>query len=269
VLDRPSGAVLPAQTRSRNLPVFNARSTGPAREALLAATPAPWQQTLREAQPDGAMAERVAQYAERVAPRAQRVIGQIPVALTRSADPGHGDSAAGRAIADAQLAATRAVGAELALMNPGGIRADLPCAAAQAPCAVTFGQAFTMQPFGNQLVTMTLSGAELRRLLEGQRRANAATAFLIPSAGLQYRWLSAAPPGQQVQGLTLHGRSVADAQPIRLTVNSFLAEGGDGFAVLAQGRDRRVGEADLDALTAWLGQQPSLPTPARIAVVER
>lgn len=252
-LDRRSGAALPADTLSRNLPVFNAHSAGSARDALLAATPAPWQQALRQAQPDGTIAQRVADYSLRVAPRAERVVGRIPAALTRRPEPGFGDSAAGRAIADAQLAATRAAGAELALMNPGGIRTDLPCALAEAPCAVTFGQAFTMQPFGNLLITLTFKGRELRQLLESQRRADGRASFLIPSAGLSYRWMAGAPAGQQVRDLTLHGRLVGDEQPVRLTVNSFLAEGGDGFPLLTQGRDRVVGAPDIDALIAWLG----------------
>lgn len=268
VLDPVSGDVDRARTRSRNLPVLNEHSDPAQREALAAAQPAPLAEALRRARPDPAVAGLVAAYAQAAAPRAQREVGRIGGGFDRR---GRTDSSAGRLVADAQWAATRAPergGAELALTNPGGLRADLPCRGTP-PCAVTYGDAFTMQPFGNSLVVMTLSGAELRALLERQQPpGRAEPAFLQPSAGLRYRWLAGAPHGQRVQGLELHGRPVQPDQAVRLTVNSFMADGGDGLRLLKSGRDRLGGAQDLDALLAWLATNPAPVAEPRIGWVD-
>jgi 5'-nucleotidase len=264
VLDARSGDVDRAATRTRNLPVLNGRTEPAHRAALAAAEPAPLGEVLRSAQPVPAVAQTVAAYAAAAAPRAQRPVGTIAGGFDRR---GRTDSAAGRLIADAQWAATRAPergGAQLALMNPGGVRADLPCRGTP-PCTVNYGDAFTMQPFGNSLVVMTLSGAELKALLE-QQQPNGRTAptFLSPSTGLSYRWLASAPAGQRVQGLALNGQPVQPGQDYRITVNSFMADGGDGFTQLKAGRARLGGAQDMDALVAWLQTQPSPVAAARI-----
>ncbi len=236
VLDPRSGEVDRAATRSRNLPVFNDRSDAALRQRLLAAEPAPWADAQRQAQPVAAVQQTVAAYAQAAAPRVQRPVGQIGGSFDRRART---DSAAGRLIADAQLAATSAPangGAQLALMNPGGVRADLACSGTP-PCTVTYGDAFSMQPFGNSLVVMTLSGVELKAVLEQQQPpGRSSPSFLAPSAGLAYRWLASGAPGQRVQDLTLNGRPVGPKQALRVTVNSFMAEGGDGYAPLRAGR---------------------------------
>lgn len=268
VLDPATGDVDRRRTVARNLPVLGERTEPATREALAAAEPAPFAQALREARPDARIAAQVAGYVAAAAPRAQRPVGRIAAGFDRA---GRTDSAAGRLIADAQLAATRAPergGARLALMNPGGIRSDLPCRGAP-PCAVTYGDVFTMQPFGNSLVVMTLTGAELKALLEQQQPAGrSAPSFLQPSAGLAYRWVARAPHGERVQDLTLDGRPVAPGEALRVTVNSFLAEGGDGFTVLAGGRDRLGGAQDIDALTAFLQSSPSPAGSPRITWVD-
>ncbi|MDH4393333.1 MAG: 5'-nucleotidase, partial [Aquabacterium sp.] len=209
-------------------------------------------QAQRRAQPVAAVQQTVAAYAQAAAPRVQRPVGRIGGNFERR---GRTDSAAGRLVADAQLAATRAPengGAQLALMNPGGLRADLACNATP-PCTVTFGDAFGMQPFGNSLVVMTLSGVELKALLEQQQPpGRASPSFLAPSAGLAYRWLASAPPGQRVQDLTLNGQPVGPKQALRVTVNSFMADGGDGYVQLRTGRERLGGMQDVDALVAHL-----------------
>ena len=175
------------------------------------------------------------------------------------------------AAADAQLAATRSAergGAQLALMNPGGVRADLPCNGTP-PCTVTYGDAFSMQPFGNSLVVMTLTGAELKTLLERQQPPGRSDpSFLSPSAGLAYRWVAGAPFGQRVQALSLGGQLVQPEQALRLTVNSFMAEGGDGHGVLKAGRQRLGGLQDMDALLAFLQTTPAPVGVARITWVD-
>ena len=137
-------------------------------------------------------------------------------------------------------------------MNAGGIRSDLDCIGTP-PCTVTFGQAFTMQPFGNDLVVMTLTGAQLKALLEQQQKpAGVDMTVLQPSDGFSYTWQSDAPAGERARDLMLRGEPIVPERAYRVTVNSFMAEGGDGFSVLAKGTDRRSGVQDLDAVLAYL-----------------
>jgi 5'-nucleotidase len=252
VIDRRSGEIDRARTTHRNLPVLNEHSDARARDAIVAAEPAPWSQALREARPSAEVAQRVARYAQAAAPRAQQPVGRIGGNFERASGT---DGSAGRLVADAQWQATRAAergGAQFALMNPGGVRTDLRCADA-APCSVTYGELFAMQPFGNSLVVMTLSGAELKQLLEDQQRPGRSTPlFLIPSASLTYRWDAGASYGKRVRDLRLAGQPVDPDREFRLTVNSFLAEGGDGMSMLARGRQRSGGMQDLDALVGYL-----------------
>jgi 5'-nucleotidase len=267
VIDRKSGDVDRARTTHRNVPVFNSGSDATLREAILKAEPEPFASALRQARPDAAIAARVAEYSAAAAPRAQRPVGRITATFSRTAET---DSAAGRLIADAQWAATRAPdrgGAQLALMNPGGVRSDLPCRGTP-PCTVTYGDAFTMQPFGNSLVVMTLTGAQFKDLLENQQRqGRTSPTFLIPSSSLRYTWVASAPFGQRVRDVTIDGRPLDPKAEIRFTVNSFMAEGGDGFTALRDGRDRLGGELDIDALIAYLQTERSPDPVARVKVV--
>ena len=267
-LDPQTGAVDHRATRSRNLPVFNEHTPPALREALSQAEPEPWRSLLRQARPDASVAERVAAYQGLAAPIAQRPVGRLGGHFDRR---GPADSSAGRLVADAQLAATRAPeqgGAQFALTNAGGLRADLRCPAAP-PCTVSHAQAFALQPFGNGLVVMSLSGRELKALLEDQQRgADRTPALLTPSANLRYRWLLRQPAGQRVRDLQLDGRAVQDGQRLRLVVNSYLAEGGDGQHRLRLGRERVGGPTDLEALLAFLASQPSPDPTPRITLVD-
>jgi 5'-nucleotidase len=272
VIDRATGDIDRPRSQHRNLPVFNPGSDATLRAAIVATEPEPWASALRAAQPDAAIAARLAAYSAEAAPRAQRPIGRIGGTFARTpADLNSGDSAAGRLVADAQWAATRDPafgGARFAMTNPGGVRSDLPCRGT-SPCAVTYGDAFTMQPFGNSLVVMTLSGAEIRALLEAQHRTEGAPYLLIPSSNLRYRWQRSAPHGQRVQDLRLDDEPLDPARDYRFTVNSFLADGGDGFAGLRQGRDRLGGAQDLDALIEYIARTQPSPNPAaRITLVD-
>jgi 5'-nucleotidase len=264
VLDPKSKKVIPSRTRSINLPVLNDQTDPALRERLAAALPEPYGDVLRSARPDPAIAEMVAKYAAVVAPKAAQPVGLIGGSFPRG---GRADSPAGRLIADSQLAATQAPadgGAQIALMNPGGIRSDLDCKGTP-PCTATFGQIFTMQPFGNSLVVMTLTGAQLKALLESQQRPGAQEAtWLQPSAGFTYAWQSDAPAGERVRDMRLNGEAIVPDRDYRITVNSFLAEGGDAFNVLTRGTARTGGGQDLDALIAYLKGAPErspVPTP--------
>jgi len=251
-IDPKSRRVIPSLTRSINLPVVNEHTDPALRERLAAALPAPYAEILRAERPDAAIAEQVAKYAAVVAPKAERPIGTIAGNFPRG---GQVDSPAGRLIADSQLAATRAAeagGAQIALMNAGGIRSDLECKGA-SPCTATYGQAFSMQPFGNSLVVMTLTGAQLKAVLEAQQKPGAIEMTVLqPSEGFTYAWQADAPAGERVRDMKLNGEPIAPEQSYRVTVNSFLAEGGDGFVGLTRGTARTGGGQDLDALIGYL-----------------
>jgi 5'-nucleotidase len=151
-------------------------------------------------------------------------------------------------------------------MNPGGIRADLLYAPAkgEAPGEVTYEEAFTVQPFGNSLVTMSLTAEQIDTLLEQQWLGQSSPRILQVSRGFAYTWDAAAPVGGRVDPstITLNGVTVDPAASYRVTVNSFLAEGGDGFTVLRQGTDRLGGDVDLDALEKYMqAESPVAPGP--------
>ena len=203
------------------------------------------------------------------APLAKRIVGKIAAPLSRDESPA-GESPIGQVVADAQLAATRAPGdggAQIALMNPGGLRASL---AAGADGSVRYEDLFAVQPFYNNLVTMTLTGAQLLEVLEAQWLNQVRPRILQVSRGFGYRWDMAQPPGQRIVAgsVMLDGQPIDAAANLRVTVNSFMAGGGDGFAAFKQGRDLRTGAMDVDAFEAHIGRGgvATAPTP-RIARV--
>jgi len=201
-------------------------------------------------QPDPAIAGLVADVVERARPLAERPVTRLPGPLSREPDRA-GESPAGRLVADAQLAATRDAGAELALMNPGGLRADLR---PEPGGGLRYANLYELQPFSNTLVTMTLRAADLQALLERQWQGQPMARVLLVSHGFGYRWDGRQPPGRRIVpgSLVLNGRALAPDDPVRLTVNSFLAGGGDNFDGFKAGTDRVTGPIDLDALEAWL-----------------
>jgi 5'-nucleotidase len=215
-------------------------------------------------------------YTELVAPLAEAVIGTTTTDITEDETPA-GESALGDIIADAQLASTSAPGfgdADVAFMNPGGIRADIlfDPTGTEGPGEFTFGEAFGVQPFGNSLVTMTLTGAQIDTLLEQQWVGQpGGPRILQVSEGFSYTWDAAAADGSRVDPATIQidGVTVDPAGEYRVTVNSFLADGGDEFGVLVDGTDRLGGEVDLDALVTYFGaNSPVAPGPQdRISVI--
>jgi len=260
--DPVPGDVDRERTRARNLPVANGLAGD--RRADVHFAPVP---------PDPRVEAIVAHYAARAEPLARREVGRLERAADRAPSPG-GDSALGRLVADAHLAVTRDPargGARIALTNPGGLRADLRCAASETPCVVRFGDAFAAQPFGNSLVVMTLTGAQLLAALEEQfAGVNAQRPRVLqPSAGFAFGWSASAPTGRRIVEARLDGVPIAPDARYRVAVNSFLAEGGDGFAAFAGGTDRLGGPQDIDALVAFLGAAGREPQPSTGARVRR
>ena len=201
----------------------------------------------------------IAAYDVLVKPLAERPVGSVTASLSRDEGPA-GESVLGQIVTDAQLAATRPEqggGAVIAFTNTGGIRTSL---ARSADGVVTYADLFAVQPFGNVLVTLTLTGAQIKTLLEQQWLNQPKPRVLQVSDGFSYTWDDRRPPGDFVaaDGITLHGRTIDPAAPYRVTVNEFLAEGGDGFAVLKQAGEPRVGPSDVAALEAFFKKNSPL-----------
>jgi 5'-nucleotidase len=191
-------------------------------------------------------------YEKLAAPIANRPAGAVTQTLSRIPNQA-GESVLGDIIADAQLAATsnaRDGGAVIAVTNPGGIRADI---AHKDGGKVSFADLFASQPFRNQLVTLTLTGRQLKDMLEQQWLDPKRPRILQVSNGFSYAWDAAKPFGERVLAdrMTLDGTPIDPAASYRVTVNDYLAGGGDGFTVAKQGSARQVGVYDADALYAF------------------
>ena len=214
----------------------------------------------------------VDQYVTAAAPLANVVIGKIQGDLTRTGSL-QGESALGDVIADAQLAATAPANlgdADLAFMNPGGIRNDLRVSdissGGEAPGEVTYGEAFTVQPFGNSLVTKTMTGAMIRSLLEQQFPGcggQTTQRILQISSTFSYQQGALAVAcADKIGTMWVNGVPVAAGDTFRVTMNNFLATGGDGFTVFNQGTNALGGAQDIDAFVAYFAANE----PAGIAV---
>jgi 5'-nucleotidase len=205
---------------------------------------------------DPRQTELIATYERLVRPLAQRVVGTLAATLPREF-AASGESALGQVIADAQLAATRDAGARVAFMNPGGIRAPLVRA---ADGQVRYEDLFAVQPFYNNLVTMTLSGSQVLTLLEQQWLNQPSPRILQVSRGFTYSWSAGRPVGQRVVpgSVRLDGQPLDPNASYRVTVNSFMAGGGDNLVVLRQGREAVTGLMDVDAFEAHVKANPAL-----------
>jgi 5'-nucleotidase len=207
-------------------------------------------------------------YDKVAAPIANRRAGSITDTLSRAPNDA-GESALGDIIADAQLAATRAAGnggAVIAVTNPGGVRTDIT---RKEDGAVTYADVFASQPFRNQLVTLTLTGSQIKAMLEQQWLDPKRPRILQVSKGFNYTWDGSKPQGERViaDRMSLNGQPIDPAASYRVTVNNYLAVGGDGFTALKQGSAPQFGVYDVDALYAYFqANSPIAPRPAdRIA----
>jgi 5'-nucleotidase len=200
---------------------------------------------------DPAVAALVGRYVAAAKPAAERVVGRLAAPLRKS--DGDRESPVADLIADAQLAATRAPergAADLSFINSGGVRTDL---VPNADGSITYAQIFALEPFGNSLVVRTFTGAKLRALLEQQfADKNGAAGFrpsvLIPSANFSFTYDLSKPAGERIVAMTLDGKPLDPAARYRVTINNFLASGGDGYSVLTEGTDTSDAGLDHDAL---------------------
>lgn len=213
--------------------------------------------------PRADVAALVARYREAAKADESRIVGSLSGAATRDGGQ-NGESLLGNLIADAQLAATAGPengGAQIAFMNPGGLRADV---VPGAEGKITFGSVFAAQPFGNILVTKTMTGKQIRALLEQQFNDPNWVRILSPSRGFRFGYDLSRPAGQRLLFATLDGKPLADETAYRVTVSDFLSNGGDAFSLFKEGSDAVVGITDLEALTAWLANGRTLPALDRI-----
>ena len=215
--------------------------------------------------PDAQVQALIAQASAAAAPLAQRPVGKATGAIRRTPAASL-ESALGNLIADVQLAATRAPdkgGAQLSFINSGGMRADL---VPDAQGVVRYGQLFSVQPFGNNLVVKTYSGAQIRAVLEQQFDDADGNPFnsrlLSVSRGLRYRYDLRQPPGKRVSDLSLNGVPLADGAHYRVCLSSYLADGGSNFSVFKEGRDALGGGQDIDALEDYFRQHSPVAPPA-------
>ena len=190
-------------------------------------------------------------YGTIAAPTENRVIGNAPSALLRDNNT-FGESSLGDIIADAQLWATsgptwpaappQGPAAQLAFMNAGGIRAIINAG------EITYGEAFSVQPFANVLVTMNMTGSQIDRVLEQQFTGG--NGILQISSTLN--WQRSTVAGDRAQNITIGGAPLDPAATYRVTLNNFLADGGDNYTVFREGTNRYVGEIDLDAFARYV-----------------
>lgn len=210
------------------------------------------------------------QYRQAVTSISARVVGTADGVINRNTTES-GESALGNLIADAQQAMALTAsnqGSDFTLMNPGGVRADL---LVNSSNQITFGDVFTVQPFGNSIVTLSLTGQQIRDVLEQQwSGANAATVRILqPSKEFSYTYKKDNSASPRASNILVAGQPLLDSKVYRVTVNSFLADGGDNFTVLKQGKNPVGGGQDIDALEQYVARHSPLTAPKtdRIKVI--
>ncbi|NYG07131.1 5'-nucleotidase [Phycicoccus badiiscoriae] len=214
---------------------------------------------------DPAETKIIADYKTLIAPIASKVLGSISTDITTASSPA-GESKLGDLIADAQLAdpstTTGGQAPVIAFMNPGGIRTNLTYANKswnEAPGEVTYDEAFQVQPFNNYLVSLTLTGAQVKEILREQWGGGATTSpnsiarpvILQVSSGFAYSY-SDTPAGRVLGPVTLGGAELSDTGTYRVVTNNFVADGGDGLPGFRVGSGRFFGGLDIDAFANYL-----------------
>ena len=199
--------------------------------------------TFRDAiTPDAKIKGELEKYQADIAPITGEVVGEATAPISRTANA-DGETALGNLIADGMKAATKT---DFAFMNVGGIRDEIKKAG-----PITWGDLFAIQPFGNDIVTMNITGEQVRILLNQQFAADRNRIMQI--SGLKYTWTNNLPLGQKVLDIYLPNGSKIDPNKVySVTVNNFMADGGDGFVVLKQGTNRVTRMTDIDAFIDYV-----------------
>jgi 5'-nucleotidase len=200
--------------------------------------------------------------------RGSQKVGEITANFTRArqidgTENRGGASTLSNFVADVQLWATQETGTEIAFMNPGGVRADLTYESTdpqQPNGTLTYRSVAAVQPYANTLITLTLTGAQIRGVLEEQwQPPEASRPFLKlgTSQGLTYISDPAASPGKHISHLSLNGKPIADHDTHKVVVNAFLATGGDNFMTFASGTEHAdSGRVDLQAMVDYVSAHP-------------
>lgn len=221
--------------------------------------------TTRDVPKDPEITAILAKYRPQVEQKINHVEGAVSADITKRENSA-GESAMGDLIADAQLAATSAPdkgGAQIAFMNSGGIRADLLHTSGAATTPITYGNLYTVAPFGNRCTVFTLTGDQLRRLLEQQFRANGKHIMQVSST-LTYQYKLNAPDGQHIipGSMKLNGNPIQPADELRVEASDFMASGSEGLTVFTEATDRVNGPLDLEALVAYVNTHSPLSPPS-------
>ncbi len=254
-------------TEVKGVPVVQARSSGRAMDVLDIALDTtinvPIRHEVREIaddtlKPVPAIDSIVRAAVARVAPLVNRHVASIPVTLPRQGQ----QYPLGNLIADAQRWAAKG---DVAIMNNGGIRTDLRAGEAN------YGSLFELQPFGNTLYSLTMTGAQLRGLLEAMLGKSQVDDHV---SGLTIRYDPSKPTGARLVSVTMSdGTPLSDTKTYNVIVNDFLATGGEGYdAGMRATSVKPLNIVDLDALIDYLRSLPSpitAPTEVRVAPVSR
>ncbi|MFS7875775.1 bifunctional UDP-sugar hydrolase/5'-nucleotidase [Streptomyces asiaticus] len=215
------------------------------------------------------MTSLIGRWNKLAAPVAGKPVGHISADINGRGSTAY-ETPLGDVIADGQLEALSPSdkgGAQIAFMNPGGIRSDLAYKASgsEGDGVVTYGEAFTVQPFTNMMNVIDLTGSQLITALQQQvSGANEASPRILQvSKGLTYT-LDLTKSGKDrivTDSVKLNGEAIDPAKTYRVALNEFIAGGGDGFPAFKEGKNKLVGASDLDVFTAYLGAHSSQSSP--------
>ncbi|MFD3664747.1 bifunctional metallophosphatase/5'-nucleotidase [Streptomyces sp. NPDC058659] len=224
------------------------------------------------------MSTLIERWKDLAAPIAGRPVGHISADIDNPLEPTVYEKPLGNLIADAQLegmAPADKGGAQLALMNPGGVRAPLTrkTSGAEGDGVVTYGEAYTVQPFTNMMTAVDLTGAQLVTTLQQQVSGLnlASPKILQVSKGFTYTLDMTKTGADQivVDSVRLNGEAIDPAKTYRVAMNEFLSGGGDGFPVLKEHKNKLVGASDLDMFTAYLAAHSSATAPLAPPATDR
>jgi 5'-nucleotidase len=217
----------------------------------------------RDVEPSAPVSALIARYRPLATKVGGRVLGAITKTLPRSFNDA-GESAIGDVLADGMLEAamnTPGARADVAFMNPGGIRGDLAATTDTSPSAVTYAQLFDVLPFGNIVMVKTMTGEALIRVLEQQFEVNR---VLQVSQGLTYTYSRSRPAGQRVdrESIRLNGAPIVPTRAYRVASIDFLWNGGDGFDTLKTATDPVTVDTDVDVFAVYITKHsPVSPGP--------